>query len=67
MLKWLKKICHKIKTAYLFYQCYKETVKNNLQTYSIDGICAGHGECLKRGVCEYCPYFVDIRDNDDWA
>ena len=67
MFKWFKKLYHEIKTTYLFYRCYKETVKLNLQTYTLNGVCAGHGECLERGACEHCPYFRDIRDNDDWA
>ena len=60
----------KIKERLSHNRCYKFMNKHELRVYIKSGICAGtnpygYGSHLER--CLKCPYFLDIRDNDDWS
>ena len=67
MLKKIAKLIRKVRERYKNYTCYKIMNKNNSRTYIKEGICAGLTPYEQNEVCEACPYFQDIRDNDDWS
>lgn len=69
MLKKIKAFFKKRKKMRLYKGCFKFADRNNLRTYIKPGICAGGKVWAEEYnyICQDCPYFVDIRDNDDWS
>lgn len=67
---WIRKILYKLRTRLKYRACYKEADKLNMRIYTNRGICAGHAVLNTNRIyfiCLDCPYFRDIRDNDDWS
>lgn len=68
MLKKIKYLIEKHKEIRNHRVCYKFMDKYRFRVYIKSGICASpnpygpHAE-----YCLTCPYFLDIRDNDDWS
>ena len=67
MLKKLKAFIEKRREKRCYKMCYKVMDKIDKRTYTMKFVCAGFNLYNPEECCLQCPYFRDIRDNDDWA
>ena len=67
MLTKISQFIEKIRLFIFYRKCYHQMDKYNYRTYIKEDICAGLSPYRNNETCKACPYFVDIRDNDDWA